>query len=392
MEVDDTSRRITTPELASAAVVDALRHLLSALGAVLASPAGVVAVQDAAELRSLPGLAKSLKRLWFDTGTSSAWDSKEQAIWLCRVLAVTEGSRAGLLSFYGAGLLLCDSLGTFAEVSLAELGIPLDEAWVAEALAVQEVLRGRHWEQLQQWPADRRCGGGSDPLLSADRLPKVLKNALDLEGVRLTKVQAAGLGVALLMPGSMTLAMGGLGCAFLVKTARALSHPGQAAEGASQWQALQARCLKHAHELLRRKSCPIEIRYVANNSGPRLIKVSLYSKQDFICALPVGSLGKLGGNSTGGQSSARLESGASCALRPPGNGNSFRLRVYQPSALFDVNLHDGVEVKRGDRVAIVPTDDGKVQCYAERRLVEPASEGNFATEMTSEFGGPRTSP
>eukprot|EP00435_Cladocopium_sp_Y103_P067366 s832_g29.t3 len=51
------------------------------------------------------------------------------------------------------------------------------------------VLRGQHAAQLQKWPADRRCGGGSDPLLSTDRLPRSLKSAFDLEGVRLTKIR-----------------------------------------------------------------------------------------------------------------------------------------------------------------------------------------------------------
>ena len=66
----------TTPVAAAGAVVDALRHLFSVLGALLASPPGLQAVQDAGELRSLPALGKSLKRLWFDTPLSE-WNSKE---------------------------------------------------------------------------------------------------------------------------------------------------------------------------------------------------------------------------------------------------------------------------------------------------------------------------
>jgi len=355
---EDSVRCPETVEGAASSIVDALRLLLSSLGALLASNAGLKAAQDAAELRSLPALGKALKRLWFDTPISD-WDTKEQAVWLCRVLAVTEGSRAGILSFYGAGLLFCDALAMFAEVSLAELDVPLDEAWIAQALAVQEVLRGRHWEQMQQWPADRRCGGGSDPLVSPDRLPKSLKRALDLEGVRLTKAQTAGLGIAFLMPGSMTIAMGGIGAAMLVKTARDLSSSSSSEAGDSRWQALQAEWLKHAHTLLRRKTCPVEVRFAVGSHDVQTIKVSLYSVKDALCAMPVGSLASLGGSSTGGESMARLQPGDQCALRPTGEADSFRLRVYKPAPVFDIVLNDGVEVRRGDRVAIFLSANGQ---------------------------------
>ncbi|CAJ1443782.1 unnamed protein product [Effrenium voratum] len=151
-----------TPEDTAAAVVDALRHLLSVLGAVLASEPGLQAAKDASELRSLPALGKSLKRLWFGTPTEE-WDSKEQVRWLCRVLAVTEGSRAGILSFYGAGLLFCDALASFAEISLREIGLMLDEAWAAEALAVQQArASGSCWDGLATRTAC--CYGGSGHL------------------------------------------------------------------------------------------------------------------------------------------------------------------------------------------------------------------------------------
>ncbi|CAE7822670.1 Kcnb2 [Symbiodinium sp. CCMP2592] len=362
-EATPFQNRATEQETASA-VVDALRHLLSALGAVLASPAGLQAAKDAGELRSLPGLGKSLKRLWFDTPTGD-WDSKEQVLWLCRVLAVTEGSRAGILSFYGAGLLLCDAMAAFAEVSLHELDLSLDEAWAAEALAVQEVLRGSHWQQLQQWPADRRCGGGSDPLLSTDRLPKSLKSAFDLEGVRLTKAQAAGLGVAMMMPGSTVLAMGGVGCALLLNSSqsRGGATGGDDADR-DRWQVLQEAWLKHAHTLLRRKTCPIEVRY-SQGFGPAVIKVTLYALRDVLCALPVGSLGTWGGGGTGGESVARLARGESCRLRPATDDDFFRLRVYRPAPLLDVVLHNGVQVRRGDRLRVEVPAGGEACVYCD---------------------------
>lgn len=358
---------------AADAVIDTLRHLLNVLGALLASPAGQRAAQDVTELRSLPALAKILRRLWFDTELGPRWDSKEQAVWLCRVLAVNEGSRAGLLSFYGAGLLVVDAVAAFAEVALAESSVPLplDEAWIASAVAVQDVLRGRHWEQLQQWPADRRCGGGSEPMLSTSRLPKALCRVLDLEGVRLTKVQAAGLGMAMMMPGSMTLALGGVGCALLVKKAREQSSSGS--QEVSKWQTVQSGCLHHAHELLRRKARPIEIRYCpSDRSCPKQIKVSLYSTSDPLCALPVGIIGAISGSGTGGESVGRLGPGEVCSLRPPGSFDSFRLRVYEPARLLDVTLHDGIEVRRGDKLVIV-LSDGRVRFFPEGKRASGSS-------------------
>ena len=356
-----------TPEAAASAVVDALRNLFSVLGALLASPPGLQAVKDASELRSLPALGKSLKRLWFDTPTDD-WDSKEQALWLSRVLAVTEGSREGILSFYGAGLLFSEALAMFAEASLNEIGVDMDEAWLAEALAVQQVLRGQHAAELQKWPADRRCGGGSDPLLSTDRLPRSLKSAFDLEGVRLTKVQAAGLGVAMMMPGSTVLAMGGVGAALFLRSGR-----GSAREG-EKWEALQAEWLKHAHTLLRRKTCPIEVRYIAS-LGPAVIKVTLYSMRDVLCAMPVGSLGTWGGGGTGGEATARLGHNQSCRLRPATDDDTFRLRVYRPALLLDIVLHDGVQVERGDRLVVTVSEVGEAKVYNEKpRRRQPVQE------------------
>lgn len=141
-------------------------------------------------------------------------------------------------------MLMIDALAVFAEYALQELGLPLDEAWAASAYTVQDVLRGPHWERFQQWPADRRCGGGSGPpLLSADRLPCTMRRVFDLEGVRLTKAQAAGLGVAMMMPGSTMIAMSSVGAALLVKKAqehKSLLAAGAGAGASARWQVVQA--------------------------------------------------------------------------------------------------------------------------------------------------------
>lgn len=317
----------------------------------------------------MPAIAKALRRLWFGTPLSiEVWDTKEQAVWLCRLLALTEGSRAGIVSFYGAAVLMVDALAVFAEYTLQELGIPVDEAWATGAFAVQDMLRGRHWEQFQQWPADRRCGGGAaPPLLSADRLPCTMRRVFDLEGVRLTKTQAAGLGVAMLMPGSMTLAMSSVGAALLIKKAQEqqlLLAAGAGAGASARWQVVQAKCLEHAHELLRRKMCPIEVRYEPGEGGPPQLKVSLYSLNDPFCAFPVGTVRGLGGG-TGGEGAARLAPGEVCTLRPQSSADTFRMRVYRPAPFLDVVLHDGVEVRRGDRVVLLADPcSGKVRCFA----------------------------
>jgi len=352
-------------------IADTLRMLLSVLGSVLSSEAGQVAAQDAASARSLPAIGKAVRRLWFHTEIFGAsWDSKEEAVWLCRLLSMLEGARAGLLSFYGAGLLCLDALVVLAEICFQEIGLEADEAFADHAMAVQDALRGRHWEEFQRLPADLHCNKSNMPLLSADRLPCTMRRVFDLEGVRLSRKQAAGLGLAMLMPGSMTLAMSGVGAALLVRTARekrSITASGEEGEGA-RWKALQYTCLGHAHELLRRKHIPIEVQYLGREDSPALIKVTLYSLNDPFCAFPVGSIRGLDGG-TGGESTARLRHGSRCRLRPPGKSDTFRMRVYEPATLLDTVIHDGVEVKRGDRLILTfpPGGDRRLRCHAARR-------------------------
>eukprot|EP00418_Pyrodinium_bahamense_P090950 CAMPEP_0179028812 /NCGR_PEP_ID=MMETSP0796-20121207/9734_1 /TAXON_ID=73915 /ORGANISM="Pyrodinium bahamense, Strain pbaha01" /LENGTH=204 /DNA_ID=CAMNT_0020724957 /DNA_START=1 /DNA_END=615 /DNA_ORIENTATION=- len=169
--------------------------------------------------------------------------------------------------------------------------------------------------------------------------------------------------------------MGSLGAVLLVKSARerAKSGPGnvtlEGGSGSDKWQSIQTRCLKRAHELLRRKSCPIEVRYEEGADGPKTIRACLYDLDDPLCAVPVGALGSGG---TGGEGSAVVGAGGRCALRPAGGADSFRLRVYRPGPLLDTTLHDGVEVRRGDRLVVVASAGGQaVRCFAEAQRGVP---------------------
>lgn len=343
-------------------VVDTLRQLVTVLGALLGTPAGVKAVSDAKECRSLPSVSKALRRLWFDTPLSEAWDTKEEAVWACHLLAVSEGARAGILSFYGAGIIVCSVLIDFARSALEAKGLPLDEAWIGGICAVEQILRGRHFEQLQQWPADRRCGGGKTDLLCTSRLPSQVRRKLDLDGKKLSKVQMAGLGAFCLLPGGFTVGAGVVGVGLLYQKARQLmsNEPRET----DPWKQIQAQCMTQAHALLRRKQCPIQVSYVPGQHGFPKVRVSLYSTKDPLCVIPAGGLN--------GDSSVLLEGGERCSLRPRSDANSFNMRVFKP-ALLDVALNDGVEVKRGDQIAIVMTASGEVRFFADQRTSSAAS-------------------
>merc|ERR1712056_41764 len=85
----------------------------------------------------------------------------------------------------------------------------------------------------------------------------------------------------------MTLAMSGIGCALLVQSARA--QMGNANGEGSRWQSIQTQCLDKAHRMFRWKACPIDVRYAAEGGEvPPVIKVCLYSLDDFLYAVPVG--------------------------------------------------------------------------------------------------------
>jgi len=282
------------------------------------------------------------------------------------------GCSSWIISFYGAALLVSESLTDIAEHALAASGQAVDAAWQSSSECLQATVRGQHQEQLQKWAADRCCGGGSDPFLSANRLPTSVKRSLDLDGAKLSKKQAAGLAAAMIVPGAMTIGLGGIGAAMLVKSARDRTKLGgypsaEAARGGDKWQSVQADCFRHAQQLLRRKAFPIEVHYqTVPNQGkkPKAIRVSLYSVGDMLCAMPIG--GASMATSTGGQSSCELAPGQRSALMPVSSADTFRLRVYKPGKLLDEVLHDGVEVRRGDRLIIEPCPSGhEVRCFSD---------------------------
>lgn len=359
-----------TAEEASDFVVDSLRQLLTVLGSLLDNAAGVKAVADAKDCRSVPAISKALRRLWYDTPLSAAWDSKEEALWTCHLLCVSEGSRAGLLSFYGAGFIVCSVLVEFAKSALEEKGLTLDEAWIDGILIVERVLRGRHFEQMQKWPADRRCGGGKTSLLCTSRLPVKVRRELDLEGKKLNKLHLAGLGAAMIIPGSFTVGFGVIGAGLIYKKARSMMN-GENEKETDPWQRIQSQCMQQAHSLVRRKNCPVEVRYVPGHYGLPKVRVCLYSVTDTIFAIPVGGFN--------GDGEAVLEGGCSCALRPHSDANSFRLRVYKPNdsglpaGVGDTALNVGVEVKRGDHIGILTAETGDLRFFADRRTPGAAS-------------------
>merc|ERR1719408_659968 len=112
-------------------------------------------------------------------------------------------------------MIVCSVLVDFARVALEEAGLPLDEVWIGGVVTAERVLRGRFFEQLQKYPADRRCGGGKTELLCASRLPCQVRRKLDLDGRKLTKAQAAGLGLVFMMPGSFVVGGSLLGAGLL---------------------------------------------------------------------------------------------------------------------------------------------------------------------------------
>jgi hypothetical protein len=343
---------------ASEFIVDTCRQLLTVLGALLSSPAGVRAVAAAAESRTLSSISKAIRRLWFDTPLSAAWDSKEEAVWVCHLLAVSDGARAGVLSFYGAGIIVCSVLADFAHFALEENGLALEENWIAGIVDVERILRGRHFEQFQKWPADRRCGGGSTALLDPSRLPCQVRRTLDLDGKKLSKAQAAGIGVACLLPGSFTIGAGVIGASLLYKKVREKMNSDGTPRETDPWKQIQSQCMQSAHALLRRKQCPIEVRFVQGNHGLARVRVCLYSAKDPLCIILAGGINS--------DSSVLVETSQRCAMRPKSDANSFKLRVFKPG-LVDTALNEGVEVRRGDKIAIVITASGEARFLADQR-------------------------
>jgi len=219
-----------------------------------------------------------------------------------------------------------------------------------------------------------------------------MRRAMDLDDVQLSKAQAAGLGVAFMVPGGMTIAMGGVGCALLVKSARRHAWfsmaAGEASPGGDRWETVQSECLEKAHAVFRRKTQPITVRFVVGprSDGLPLVKIALYALRDPICAGAISVFGSARGDSV-----AYLEPGGACALRPRSSDDCFRMRVYQPAELLNVLLLDGIKACRGDKFALVVGEDGRVRCVAaslpadsNRHRLEPRSDAI----VQEPFGGP----
>lgn len=370
-DTDAANSTLSAAQTAAVAgdIVDELRQLLNVLAALLLSSQDSQArsriAHDASQSRSLPALSKVLRRLWFAVELGTGWEDEEQVHWLSLVLLVSEGSRAGNLSFFGASSLLHDATQTFAQRSHGQAGLQLDQALLDGLAAVKDALAGVASEELQYLPADHLCGAGKDGLLSTNRLPALFRRTFDLEGHRLTKAQAAGLGVAIVLPGSGILAGSVLGATLLARKLRHNTRESSSGTGgAHPLEQLQGECQKQAKNMLRRKMFPIDVTYLPGAAGlgePR-VKVCAYSLQQaaVLCAVPAGGFGEEGG------AVATLSHGDTCSLRPKGDADTFWIRVFRP-ALLDVVLCEGLEVHRGGRVVIVPTANGEVKCYTRQQ-------------------------
>lgn len=339
-------------------ILDSLRQLVNALASLVPSNAGRACATDAVDARSLPALTKAVKRLWFETHFDQAtlpedWCEERQAIWLSQLLLILSGSREAILSFYAAGLLLCNSLFCFAKVVYPHVGMEPDEAWCQNLAAVQTCVERDFQQELQYLPADHLGGSKRDALVSTNRLPALFRRMFDLEGHKLTPAQKGGLAVAFVVPGTGLLTAGGIGTALLLRKAR------QAQSGDDPLESLFSKCLEEAKVSIRRKNNPIEVTYLnGSRPGPSRVKVCVQAKESLVPTVPLGSLGQHGVNT------AILELGQTCHLRPTGS-DSIVLRVFRPS-LINEPLHEAVEVWRGAKVILVPGTDGTLKCYVRK--------------------------
>eukprot|EP00971_Amphidinium_carterae_P062997 1246696-Amphidinium_carterae.1 len=53
-----------------------------------------------------------------------------EVLWLAHLLLISEGSRIGKLSFYGAGMLLCDVAQSYIWAACTHAGAQLDTRWL----------------------------------------------------------------------------------------------------------------------------------------------------------------------------------------------------------------------------------------------------------------------
>merc|ERR1719352_480001 len=127
----------------------------------------------------------------------------------------------------------------------------------------------------------------------------------------------------------MTIGLGAIGVGMLFQAVRRKLNEDE--KDMDPWQRIQSQCMQQAHGLLRRKNCPIEIRYSPGRIGLPKVRICLYNKQDLICAIPAGGIN--------GDSVAVLEADQRCALRPRSNAESFIMRVFKPG-LIDMAMNE----------------------------------------------------
>jgi len=358
-------------------VIDSLRQLLNALAVLVPGKVGIEVAKDAVDARSLPALGKALKRLWFDIALqpSQDWCEEKQAIWLGQLLLIGAGSREGLLSFFAAALLMCNSLMCFAKVLYPHAGMDPDEAWCESLAAVQTAVERDFQPELSRLPADHLGGSKRDALVSTNRLPALFRRMFDLEGHKLTPAQKGGLAVALVLPGTGIITAGGIGTALLFRKARQASRP----EDEDPVERLFQRCQAEARAAIRRKENPVEVTYLPGSygGGPGKLKICVHVRESLVPfgAVPLGNLG------SDGVSAALVEQGETCQLRPKGDSNSLVLRVYRPALINEELL--AVEIARGDKVVVVPGPNGSVKCYT--RQTRPKAQ---PPEVSEEASGP----
>ncbi|CAK8996071.1 unnamed protein product [Durusdinium trenchii] len=260
-------------------ILDSLRQLVNAMASLVPSSAGRTCATDAVDARSLPALTKALRRLWFETHLEATedWCEEKQAIWLSQLLLILAGSREAVLSFYAAGLLLCNSLLCFAKVLYPHVGMEPDEAWCQGLAAVQTALERDFQEELQYLPADHLGGSKRDAIVSTNRLPALFRRMFDLEGHKLTPAQKGGLAVALVVPGTGLITAGGIGTALLLRKAR------QAGSEDDPLERLFTKCLEEAKIAIRRKLNPIEVTYLHGAAkGPSKVKVCVQAQESLV--------------------------------------------------------------------------------------------------------------
>lgn len=89
------------------------------------------------------------------------------------------------------------------------------------------------------------------------------------------------------------------------------------------------------------------------------VQVCIYQEADNIRALPAGG---------DGEGVTNISVNEQCFLRPKGEADLFVLQVFE-LGLLGAPLHDGIEVRRGDRI-VIRSFGKEVRCFAEVSCVQ----------------------